>query len=162
MRPRLVVACSVLLGAALLMGACGGGSSSSGGGGSSNGGGGGGGGGGAGTIDTTEKDFSIGVSPSSAAAGNITFHVTNDGPSVHEFVVFASDLAPDKLPLTKENGVAIVDEKGKGVKHIDELEDIKPGSPQDLSVNLKAGNYVLICNLPTHYKLGMHTAFTVK
>ena len=35
------------------------------------------------------------------------------------------------------------------------------GSSQDLKVNLAAGKYVLICNLPAHYKQGMHTAFTV-
>jgi hypothetical protein len=30
-----------------------------------------------------------------------------------------------------------------------------------VSANLAAGNYVLICNIPSHYSAGMYTAFTV-
>jgi uncharacterized cupredoxin-like copper-binding protein len=114
-----------------------------------------------GGVDATEKDFSISLAKSSADAGDITFHVTNNGPSTHEFVVFKTDLAEDALPTTKENGAVIVDESGQGVEHIDEIEDITKGSSEDLTVNLKAGKYVVICNLPTHYQLGMHAAFTV-
>jgi uncharacterized cupredoxin-like copper-binding protein len=120
------------------------------------------GGGGGNKVKTTEKDFSISLDKPSGKAGEITFSVKNDGPSVHEFVVFQTDLAPDKLPLTKdENGIDIVDEEGAGVTHIDEIEDIAVGSTQELKVTLAAGKYVLICNLPAHYQQGMHTAFTV-
>jgi uncharacterized cupredoxin-like copper-binding protein len=120
------------------------------------------GGGGGNKPKATEKDFSISLDKSSAKAGEITFSVKNDGPSVHEFVVFQTDLAPDQLPLTKdENGIDIVDEEGEGVTHIDEIEDIAVGSTQELKVTLAAGNFVLICNLPAHYQQGMHTAFTV-
>ena len=110
----------------------------------------------------TEKDFAIALDSSSGKAGEITFSVKNEGPSVHEFVVFKTDLAPDQLPLTKdENGIDIVDEEGTGVEHIDEIEDIAVGSTQELKVTLQAGNYVLICNLPAHYQQGMHAAFSV-
>jgi uncharacterized cupredoxin-like copper-binding protein len=30
-----------------------------------------------------------------------------------------------------------------------------------LTLNLKKGRYVLICNIPGHYKSGMHADFTV-
>jgi uncharacterized cupredoxin-like copper-binding protein len=117
--------------------------------------------GGGNKVNATLKDFSIGLDKSSGKAGEITFSVKNDGPSVHEFVVFQTDLAPDQLPLTKdENGIDIVDEAGAGVTHIDEIEDIAVGSTQELKVTLAAGNFVLICNLPAHYQQGMHTAFT--
>ena len=36
-----------------------------------------------------------------------------------------------------------------------------PAPRQSLDVSLKAGSYVIICNLPGHYASGMHTAFTV-
>ena len=88
--------------------------------------------------------------------------MTTDGQAVHEFVVFKTDLDPANLPSTKEKGVPIVNEEGPGVKHIDEIEDIKPDTTQQLKVNLKPGDYLLICNLPSHYKLGMHIAFSVK
>ena len=35
------------------------------------------------------------------------------------------------------------------------------GQGADLALKLPAGHYMLICNLPGHYKVGMHTAFTV-
>jgi uncharacterized cupredoxin-like copper-binding protein len=112
----------------------------------------------AGAVGATEKDFSIALDPTTASAGDVTFDVHNDGPSTHEFVVFKTKLAPDALP-TNDDGT--VDEEGKGVEHIDEIEDIAAGSDASLDVNLDAGSYVVICNLPGHYQQGMHTEFTV-
>jgi uncharacterized cupredoxin-like copper-binding protein len=110
------------------------------------------------TIDVTEKDFAIAVSPSSATSGNLTFSIHNDGPSPHEFVIFNTDLAPDELP-TNDDGT--VNEEGEGVEHVDEVEDIAPGTDGSLDVSLDPGTYVFICNLPGHYSQGMHVAFTV-
>jgi uncharacterized cupredoxin-like copper-binding protein len=115
-----------------------------------------------GGVETTEKDFAITLGSSSASSGDVTFNVTNDGPSVHEFVVFKTDLPEGSLPTKKENGAVIVDEEGAGLTHIDEIEDITKGSTEDLTVNLDPGKYVVLCNLPTHYQLGMHASFTVK
>ena len=44
---------------------------------------------------------------------------------------------------------------------IDEVEDLAPGTSSSLDVNLDAGAYVLVCNLPAHYEQGMFAAFTV-
>jgi uncharacterized cupredoxin-like copper-binding protein len=110
-------------------------------------------------IGATEKDFAIALDPASAKTGSISFEVNNEGPSTHEFVVFASDLAPDALPVGSDGNV---DEEGDGVTHIDEIEDIGSGCQASLTLDLDAGNYVLICNLPGHYAAGMHAAFTVK
>jgi uncharacterized cupredoxin-like copper-binding protein len=115
-------------------------------------------GGGGATVDVTEKDFAIALGQDSASSGDLTFDITNDGPSVHEFVIFKTDLAPDALP-TKDDGT--VDEEGEGVTHIDEVEDINPNTNASLDVSLDPGNYVFICNLPGHYQAGMHVAFTV-
>lgn len=115
------------------------------------------------STDAIEKDFSITLGTDTLKAGDVTFNISNDGPSTHEFVVFRTDLAEDELPLTKdENGNEIVDEEGDGVEHVDEVEDIEAGSDQDFEVNLSAGKYVVICNLPDHYKAGMHAALTVE
>jgi uncharacterized cupredoxin-like copper-binding protein len=118
-----------------------------------------------GTVDVTLQEFSVIPAESSAEAGEITFNVTNDGPNdVHEFVVIETDLAPDALP-TDENGV--VSETGEGMEVIDEIEDIPVGDSPSLTVDLDAGNYVLICNIfeeeeqESHYQNGMRTAFTV-
>ena len=111
-----------------------------------------------GTVAVTVADFTVTPDPDSAPAGEITFDITNDAEQTHEFVVFQTDLASDQLP-TDENGD--VDEAGEGVTHIDEVEDIAGGSTQSLTVNLDAGSYVLICNLPGHYAQGMQAGFTV-
>jgi uncharacterized cupredoxin-like copper-binding protein len=110
-----------------------------------------------GGVSATLADFSITLDPNSAPAGEVTFDVTNDAEQTHEFVVFQTDLAADQLP-TDENGD--VDEEGEGVTLVDEIEDIEGGSSESLSVNLDAGSYVLICNLPGHYQQGMHTSFS--
>ena len=101
-----------------------------------------------GAVAVTVADFSVTPDPDSAPAGEVTFDITNDAGQTHEFVVFKTDLAPDQLP-TDENG------------DVDEVEDIEGGSTKSLTVNLDAGSYVLICNLPGHYAQGMHAGFSV-
>jgi uncharacterized cupredoxin-like copper-binding protein len=115
---------------------------------------------GTGDVGVAEKDFEISLDSSSAPAGEVKFTVANAGPSVHEFVVFKTDLPEDQLPTDSKGDV---DESGAGVTHIDEIEDIAAGSTDStLKVDLESGSYVLICNLPGHYGLGMHASFTVE
>jgi uncharacterized cupredoxin-like copper-binding protein len=118
------------------------------------------------TIDVTLQEFAVIPAQDSAPAGSITFQVENTGPDdVHEFVVIKTDLAPDALP-TDENGA--VDEGGEGMEVIDEIEDIPVGDTPSVTVDLDAGNYVLICNIwdeeeqEAHYQMGMRTGFTVE
>jgi len=74
-------------------------------------------------------------------------------------VVFQTDLAEDQLPV-KDDGNE-VDEEGEGLTAVDEQEDIAANSSATLTVDLQPGTYVVICNLPGHYKLGMHATLTV-
>jgi uncharacterized cupredoxin-like copper-binding protein len=108
-----------------------------------------------GDVGATLKDFSITLTRSSFAAGDITFGIANDGPSVHEFVILKTDADPASLPV--ESGVIPEDQ----VDLVDEAEDIAPSTTTTLSANLTAGSYVLVCNLPSHYAAGMHAAFKV-
>ncbi len=112
-------------------------------------------GGATGDVIVTMKDFSLDATPVTFAAGDISFGIQNDGPSVHEFVVLRSDDASDALPV--ENGLIPEDQ----IDLVDEVEDIAPGTNTSLDVNLEPGSYVLVCNLPAHYEAGMHAAFTV-
>ena len=109
-----------------------------------------------GGIGVTEQDFSIAVSPSSVAAGDITFTVTNDGPSTHEFVIVKSDDDPASFEVGDDGTVP-----EDSLDVVDEIEDIAPGTAPTLTTNLEAGSYVFICNVPGHYSQGMHTGFTV-
>jgi len=108
-------------------------------------------------VNSTVKDFAIALDPTSEAAGEIKFEITNEGPSEHEFVVLQTDLAPDALPVDGDS----VSEETEGVVNAGEVEDIASGTTESLALTLDPGNYVVICNLPGHYAQGMRTGFTV-
>lgn len=110
-------------------------------------------------INVTEAEFKIEPSATSAAPGAVTFHITNSGTQAHEFVVIKTDTSSAQLPMASDG--AEVDEDASGLTPVGEVEDIAAGASADLPVNLEAGHYVLICNVPGHYSLGMRTDFTV-
>lgn len=121
--------------------------------------------GGATMIDVTLQEFAVIPSADAAPAGDVTFKITNDGPEdIHEFVILQTDLGASALPTDADGAV---DEAGAGIVVIDEVEDLALGASADLTVNLAAGNYVLLCNIfdetenEAHYKLGMRIDFTV-
>jgi uncharacterized cupredoxin-like copper-binding protein len=124
-------------------------------------------GGAAQTVDVTLKEFEVLPEPESVSAGAITFRATNDGPDdEHELVIIKTDLAPGDLP-TAADGSADEDQ----VDAIDEIEEFPVGSTEELTLELDAGSYVLICNVveeteggeaEAHYGLGMRTEFTVE
>jgi uncharacterized cupredoxin-like copper-binding protein len=122
--------------------------------------------GGAGTgVAVTLSEWAVANQPASVPAGSTTFTVTNDGPDdTHEFVVIKTDLSLTDLP-TDETGA--VSESGEGMEVVDEIEDITVGSTEELTVDLEAGAYVLICNIydeaeqEAHYQEGMRSALTV-
>lgn len=118
------------------------------------------------TVNVTLQEWAVLVDTNSVPAGDITFAVTNDGPDeVHEFVVIKTDLDPGALPT---DATGTVDEAGGDMEVIDESEDIPVGETQEMTAELVAGSYVLICNIyeadmgHVHYALGMRTAFTVE
>jgi uncharacterized cupredoxin-like copper-binding protein len=110
-----------------------------------------------GTVAVTLSDFKIDLEQTTAPAGEVTFKVENKGPSLHEFVVFKTDKADDALPTDDNGDVA----EGADFEPVDEIEDIAKGDRPELKVALEAGTYVLVCNVPAHYRQGMHTSFTV-
>ena len=119
-------------------------------------------------IKGTLEEWKITLSPTTGAAGEVTFTIDNIGEKDHEFVIVKTDLAPDKLPTVQEGDEkGTVDEEGEGITAVDELEDIKSGTDgNELKVTLDAGSYVIFCNVHdedlVHYQKGMHTAFTVE
>jgi len=110
-------------------------------------------------LAITEHDFAITPAQTSIPAGLVDLQVTDHGPTAHELLIFQTDLAPDKLPLGPDGRV---DETGDGVQKVfDSGDNIDVGTTKTFHAALAPGNYVMICNLPGHYKAGMHTAFTV-
>ena len=109
-------------------------------------------------VSVTAKEFQLALGSPTAAAGTVTFTIKNDGTVTHEFVVIKTDLASDKLPTAADGNV---DEESSELTHVDEVEDITAGSTKPLKVDLPAGHYVLVCNLPGHYAGGMRAKLDV-
>ena len=107
-----------------------------------------------GTTKVTMREFTLSASPKSVTAGKVTFSVRNTGDDEHALTVIRTTKAASKLP--QSSGRA--SEKGK----VGEVEDIAAGKTKRLTVSLKKGHYVLICNIPGHYSGGMRADFTVK
>jgi uncharacterized cupredoxin-like copper-binding protein len=95
----------------------------------------GGGGGASTTINATEKDFAIALDNASVPAGSVTFKISNQGPSPHN------------ITIKELNKVSDTFDAGKG---------------GNFTVDLPAGTYTVICNIPGHEQLGMHVMLTVK
>jgi uncharacterized cupredoxin-like copper-binding protein len=106
-------------------------------------------------IAVEVKEWAVTPASKTATAGSIVFNVKNAGSAVHEFVVVKTDLKADALPVSGST----VDETKVTV--VDEIEDIAVGATPSLTVTLAAGHYALICNVETHYGLGMHSDFDV-
>ena len=105
------------------------------------------------TVGVTLKEFKVTPSTSSVKAGNVTFKISNKGALDDELVVVKTSLAASKLPV--KNQVVTL-------KPLKKAGPFKPGKGGTLSVALKAGKYVLFCNVKGHYGFGQRIAFTVK
>jgi uncharacterized cupredoxin-like copper-binding protein len=109
-------------------------------------------------VTFTDPPFKMAADPASVAPGNVTFSVTNNGSVIHNFRVIKTDLDPAKLPID-DTGFKVDETKVDVVKQGKELD---PKGSETVTAQLQAGSYVLICNIPSHYQGGMHTAFTVQ
>lgn len=120
------------------------------------------------SMDDQGGTYTMATSPSSVAAGSVTFDIENVGLIAHEFKVvklndagMAADLAdlPTEAGLISESG-NMVDGVGTILGSLLEA-DLPADSSDELTLNLDAGEYMLLCNVATHYQLGMWAEFTV-
>jgi uncharacterized cupredoxin-like copper-binding protein len=112
--------------------------------------------------ETSPTQMFIHLSAATAVAGKVTFAVTNQGTRTHEFVVLRTDTPADKFPIVSFEGESDrIDEDAPGVTNVGETGDMKAGTTKTLSIDLTAGHYAIVCNLPGHYRMGMHQDFTV-
>lgn len=100
------------------------------------------------------KEFKVLPAPTQAKAGLVVFTVQNVGKLDHSFVVIKTNRAPNALPVKG----ATASEAGK----VGKIEPFKPGQTRTLTLNLKPGKYVLLCNVPGHYKAGQFAGFQVR
>ena len=112
-------------------------------------------------VDQAAHDkatMGIKTSVDAAKAGVVTFQVSNTSKdTVHEMNV---------VRLDKPNQVLSYDAKAQTLNedkigYIGEVEELNPGKDGTLTKALKAGDYLLICNVAGHFAAGMWTPFTV-
>jgi uncharacterized cupredoxin-like copper-binding protein len=105
-------------------------------------------------LDVTLAQFAVSPTATLGAAGHLTFRVHNAGSITHELVIVKTPRAAAELPIQGGRALESV--------NVGETGDMQPGATKSVSVNLAAGHYALICNLPGHYLAGQHTDFTVR
>ena len=105
-----------------------------------------------GPVKVALTQWKVAPSATAAAAGTVTFDVTNNGSIPHEMVVIQTDKPDGHL-----GSGARVPETG----NVGETKDIAVGASKTIHVKLAAGHYALICNIAGHYGAGMHADFTV-
>jgi uncharacterized cupredoxin-like copper-binding protein len=101
----------------------------------------------------------INVDAATAAAGKVTFEVTNiSTETIHEMIVAPIENVDVVLPYNaNENRV---DEEA--AHDLGEVAELEPGKSGSLTLELKPGLYVLYCNIPGHFMAGMWTVLAVK
>ena len=98
---------------------------------------------GAATVDVSMSEWEVDA-PTGYEVGTTTFDVSSDGEFPHEFVVIAGD-GYGSLPL-RSNGAVIEDELEPG-SILGRTGKLQPEEIGSLTVDLEAGNYVLLCNI---------------
>lgn len=112
-----------------------------------------------------DKDGAMGVDVSQMElkAGKVTFDVTNEKTSAseHEMVVIQltpEQIAhPDTLPYSDKEGK--VDEEA--ISDRGEVSELEPGQSGSLTLDLKPGTYMLLCNVTGHYRMKMYSVIHV-
>jgi len=110
-------------------------------------------------LTITMTDFAFTPKSVTAPAGAVKLTAPNAGKAPHELVLvkFAGD--PGTLPTTTDgdaNEDAFPESDLPG-----EIGETEPGASGTLTVTLPAGQYVMLCNVPGHYKAGMYGTLTV-
>lgn len=111
------------------------------------------------------SELRLAVSRSSAPAGTVSLVLVNSGFLTHELVVLplASDQQVGERAVGSDGKVDETGSLGEASQTAASGtgEGIQPGTAGWTTLDLPAGRYELICNLPGHYAGGMFAELTV-
>lgn len=114
-----------------------------------------------GGVDVQLKQWSVGASTTTPSAGPVTFDVTNAGTIPHEFVVLRTQTEAADISIAKFEGEPDRINEDTAGTNVGETGDLQPGASKSVTIDLKPGHYVFLCNLPAHFQSGMHVDVTV-
>jgi uncharacterized cupredoxin-like copper-binding protein len=111
-------------------------------------------------VHVDEFDYGFHIPAGPLPSGKVLFVDTNRGSIPHELVMFKTASATAALPMRKDGDL---DEDSSKLENVvDSGSALAPGESRVMSADLEPGSYLIVCNLPSHLKLGMHEAVTVK
>ena len=109
-------------------------------------------------ADMHKVTMGITLDTATLSTGEVTFEAVNDSKDlIHEMVI--SPVADPAVALPFLMDEMKVDEDAAG--HLGEVAELEPGKSGALTVTLKPGTYILYCNIPGHYMMGMWVLLTV-
>ncbi len=102
-------------------------------------------------------DFHIDLSSTPIHVGSNKFVIRDEGGVEHELIGFKIDGPVADLPLTAAGNL---DEEQ--MTNVTDGPNLAPGAADVRTIELAtAGTYLLVCNLPGHFKHGMYTVVTL-
>lgn len=113
------------------------------------------------TVNVELGEYYIKPDKSEVPAGKVRFVAKNVGQLEHELIVLKTELAADQLPYNEKEQKAEEEQAGQVLGEI-EPDELPPGKSAEMTLDLAAGHYVLLCNLPEHYKNGMRIDFRAR
>ena len=109
-------------------------------------------------VDDAKRTMGITLSRDHAPAGDVTFKVTNSShDTIHEMLVVPIP-EPGRSPPFVASESRIDEEAARDLGEVSELD---PGQSGALTLDLKPGTYLLVCNIAGHYMAGMWEILTV-
>ena len=109
--------------------------------------------------DMSKSAMSIKVSTNKVVRGKVTFNVVNLSKTMIHEVIFAP-IKDEKTLLPYIDAENRVDEDKAG--DLGEVSELDPGKTGSVTFDMKPGKYILYCNVPAHYAMGMWTTIEVK
>ncbi len=111
-----------------------------------------------GTTHGTNSHMGITIYQNKIKAGPVTFEVKNNSEkTIHEMLVLPIKNTTTPLPYIKDEN-RLDEDKTNSLGEVSELD---PGKSGTLTLTIKPGKYLLVCNVPGHYAAGMWTLLTV-
>ena len=111
------------------------------------------------STDPGSARMTIKAEPTALKAGRVTFEAVNESKDlVHEVLVVPAPADGKQLPYDPKSQMIVE----KRAHSRGEISDLKPGARGRLTLSLKPGSYILLCNQKGHYEAGMFTNITVE